>query len=57
MSPIRKRPAKNAPTPPERDVREKQDPQHTLDDFLRDLRKASSNRAKPPRPAGSSGRG
>jgi hypothetical protein len=56
MSPIRKRPTKTSPTPPERDVRDKQDPKHTVDEFLRDLRKASSNRAKPPRPAGSARR-
>jgi hypothetical protein len=56
MSPVRKRPAKNAPTPPERDVTEKQDPGYSKTDFLRDLRKASSNRAKPgpARPARSS---
>lgn len=46
MSPVRKRPAKTAPTPPERDVVEKQDPRHTKADFLRDLRKASTNRSK-----------
>jgi hypothetical protein len=61
MSPVRKRPAKTAPTPPERDVTERQAPGYKRADFLRDLRKASSNRAKPlpprPRPARSSGRG
>lgn len=58
MSPMRKRPTKASPTPPERDVAEKQDPNYPKTDFLRDLRKASSNRAKPPsRPAGSAGRG
>jgi hypothetical protein len=54
MSPARKRPTKTAPTPPERDVADQQVPGYTKKDFLRDLRKASSNRAKPPRPARSS---
>jgi hypothetical protein len=54
MSPVRKRPEKNAPTPPKRDV--KQDPGHTEADFLRDLGKATSNRAKK-RPGGRAGRG
>lgn len=54
MSPARKRPEKTAPTPPERDV--KQDPAHTEADFLRDLEKTASNRAR--RKLGlSSGRG
>jgi hypothetical protein len=44
MSPSRKRPQKTRPTPPERDV--KQDPAHTEADFLRDLDKATSNRAR-----------
>jgi hypothetical protein len=44
MSPARKRPEKNAPAPPERDV--KQDPGHTEADFFRDLEKATSNRAR-----------
>jgi len=61
MSPVRKRPQKTAPTPPEHDVTQRQDPGYKKTDFLRDLRKASSNRAKPlpsrPRPARSSGRG
>jgi hypothetical protein len=57
MSPVRKRPEKVAPTPPERDVTEKQDPGYTKGDFLRDLRRASSNRAKPtPEPARRSSR-
>jgi hypothetical protein len=57
MSPVRKRPEKHAPTPPERDVTEKQDPGYTRADFLRDLRRASSNRAKPtPEPARRSSR-
>jgi hypothetical protein len=46
VSPVRKRPVKTAPMPPERDVVEKQDPKHTKADFLRDLAKASTNRAK-----------
>lgn len=46
MSPVRKRPAKTTPTPPEHDVAEKQDPAHTKADFLRDLRKVSTNRSK-----------
>jgi hypothetical protein len=44
MSPARKRPEKTTPTPPKRDV--KQDPGHTEADFLRDLGKATSNRAR-----------
>lgn len=44
MSPARKRPEKDTPTPPERDVR--QDPAHTEADFLRDLAKATSNQAR-----------
>lgn len=47
MSPVRKRPQKSTPTPPERDVQDKQDPGYKRADFLRDLRRASSNRAKP----------
>ena len=47
MSPVRKRPKKTAPTPPERDVEDQQVPGFTKADFLRDLRRASSNRAKP----------
>lgn len=46
MSPQRKRPVKTAPTPPEQDVVEKQDPRHTEGDFLRDLARASTNRSK-----------
>lgn len=46
VMPARKRPEKTEPTPPERDVAEKQDPQHTEADFLRDLKRASTNRAK-----------
>jgi hypothetical protein len=44
MSPARKRPEKTRPTLPERDV--KQDTSHTEADFLRDLEKATSNRAR-----------
>lgn len=56
MSPVRKRPQKPGPTSPERDVRDKQTPGYRKADFLRDLRRASSNRAKPlpMRPARSS---
>lgn len=43
--PARKRPTKTEPTPPEPDVVEKQDPEHTEADFLRDLERASTNRA------------
>ena len=46
MSPARKRPEKAAPTPPKRDVAEKQDPVHSEADFLRDLGEATSNRAR-----------
>lgn len=44
MSPARKRPEKAAPTPLKRDV--KQDPSHTEGDFLRDLAKATTNKAR-----------
>lgn len=44
MSPARKRPEKEGPQPPKRDV--KQDPSHTEADFLRDLGKATSNKAR-----------
>lgn len=44
MSPARKRPEKTTSSPPQRDV--KQDPAHTEADFLRDLEKAASNRAR-----------
>ena len=43
--PARQRPVKSEPTPPPADVRQLQDPDHTKDDFLRDLEKASTNRA------------
>jgi len=42
----RKRPEKQAPTAPERDVVEKMDPKHSEADFLRDLGKATSNKAR-----------
>ncbi len=57
MSPARKRPEKRSPTPPERDVTEKQDPGHNEADFLRDLEKATSNQAKKRLAAGRAGRG
>jgi|HubBroStandDraft_4_1064222.scaffolds.fasta_scaffold717828_2 hypothetical protein len=44
--PARKRPAKTEPTPPEEDVRELQDPEQTEADFLRDLERAATNKAK-----------
>lgn len=46
MTPARKRPEKIAPTPPERDVVEKQDPTHNETGFLRDLAKATTNGAR-----------
>ena len=42
----RKRPEKTEPTPPGEDVVEKIDPEHTDDDWLDDLKKASSNDAR-----------
>jgi hypothetical protein len=42
----RKRPEKATPTRPKRDVVEKQDPAHSEADFLRDLGRATSNRAR-----------
>jgi hypothetical protein len=44
MTPSRKRTTKDAPTPPQPDV--KQSPGHTEADFFRDLEKATSNRAR-----------
>lgn len=44
--PARKRPEKTKPTPPAEDVVEKVDPDHTDDDFLKDLEKASSDEAR-----------
>jgi len=46
MSPARKRPDKKAPSPPAADVIEKQDPTHSMGDFMRDLAKATSNQAR-----------
>ncbi len=39
-------PEQKRPKPPTKDVRELQDPEHTEDDFLRDLEKASTDQAK-----------
>ena len=44
--PARKRPEKHEPTPPGEDVAAKVDREHSDDDFLRDLEKASSNDAR-----------
>jgi hypothetical protein len=44
--PERKRPAKEKPTPPDDDVVEKMDPDHSDEDFLRDLRKATTDKAR-----------
>jgi hypothetical protein len=43
--PARKRPEKRKPTPPERDVTELQDPEQTVETFLRDLDQAATNRS------------
>lgn len=43
--PKRLRPEKHSPTPPERDVTERQEPKHSERDFLRDLERATTNRA------------
>ncbi len=43
--PVRKRPEKLSPEPPGDDVRELQDPEHTEADFLRDLERATTDRA------------
>lgn len=43
--PARKRPEKTKPTPPKPDVRELQDSEQTEADFLRDLERATTNRA------------
>jgi DNA-binding protein YbaB len=45
MMPVRKRPTKTEPTPPDEDVRDLQDPEQTEADFLRDLERAATNRA------------
>jgi hypothetical protein len=42
----RKRPEKQMPTPPGKDVVEKMDPKHSDADFLRDLGKATSSQAR-----------
>lgn len=55
MAPARKRPEKQAPTPPKRDV--KQDARHSEADFLHDLGKATSNHARKKLGLPSSGRG
>jgi hypothetical protein len=52
----RKRPEKTKPKPPPKDVREQQDPAHTDADFLRDLAKATSNKARKKLGLPSSGR-
>lgn len=44
MSPARKRPEKKSPSPPKDDV--KQDPRHNEVDFLRDLDKATTDKAR-----------
>lgn len=41
-----KRPPKQKPTPPGEDVVEKIDPAHSDEDFLRDLRKATTDKAR-----------
>lgn len=46
MSPARKRPEKKVPTPPDRDVTDKQDPSYTERDFFRDLGRVTTNDAK-----------
>ena len=43
--PVRKRPVKTSPTPPEQDVRKLQDAAHVERDFLRDLDRASTDRS------------
>jgi hypothetical protein len=43
--PARKRPEKSKPTPPERDITEQQDAEQTVEGFLRDLDRASTNRS------------
>lgn len=44
--PARKRPQRTEPEPPEDDVEELVDPEHTDRDFLSDLEKASSDKAR-----------
>jgi hypothetical protein len=43
--PARKRPQKTVPTPPGEDVAKLVDPEHSDEDFLRDLEKGSTDRA------------
>jgi hypothetical protein len=42
----RKRPSKEKPTPPGEDVVEKLDPKHSDADFFRDLKKATTDKAR-----------
>jgi hypothetical protein len=42
----RKRPEKRSPTPPQEDVVGEMDPKHSEADFMRDLKKATSNMAR-----------
>jgi hypothetical protein len=42
----RKRPEKHSPTPPGEDVVEKLDPKHLDADFLRDLTKVTTDKAR-----------
>lgn len=42
----RKRPEKSSPSPPERDVVARQNPGHSDADFLRNLAKATTNKAR-----------
>jgi hypothetical protein len=42
----RRFPKKQAPAPPKRDVLEKTDPKHSEADFLQDLGKATSSKAR-----------
>lgn len=44
--PASKRPVKTSPTPPSEDVAALVDPDHTDEDFLRDLEKATSDDAR-----------
>ncbi len=44
--PAKNRPDKTEPTPPGEDVVEKIDPDHTDEDFLSDLEKATSDEAR-----------
>lgn len=57
MAPARKRPEKKAPEPPQVDVTDQQRPDHTEAEFLRDLGKATTNRARKKLGLPSSGRG